>query len=388
MINSKIFDEKNFDVVIVGAGLAGITVAIEILKKHPELKIIFIEKNQIGGMCRTVHSQGIAFDIGGHFFHNLDKLPALYSKFSNHCNTFNKNTYTIDVHDKLYHGMIQEFFPPKPAEKHDFSNLENYYISAFGKELYNIFLKAYNQKLNISSLKDCEPSLLTKARTPLKGQQSYNASFVYPKKGGCEAFINFLWNKIKSKVTIVYDEVVKFDEMAHCVFLKSSHVLKYKKFLFNSSSVIHHLGWEHLSSTVYVYNGVGKVTPSFEHLSQDPNWTYIANEKTPVFRLGNYQICGAKARGNCIPFYLESSSPLQKQDLQQFFTEYELSVCFVVRNAYPTLTKGIQTQVAHYIEKSTSNNLFWIGRYGKDQWFSMAETILDTKKLVENISWN
>ena len=376
------------DVIIIGAGLAGITAALEILTKNPNTKITIIEKTTIGGMCRSIKTDDTFFDIGGHFFHNLDKLPDVYKAFADFCLPFNKNTYTIDTEGKLYHGMIQNFFQPRPKDIQDISNLENYFISTFGEELYKVFLKSYNQKLNISLLKDCEPSSLTKARTPEKGKQSYNAFFVYPKNGGCESFIKFLWDKIKERVSIIYDEAVNFNLENKTVSLKSDKMLKYKKYLFNSSSIVSYMGLDEFSPTVYVYNGFGKVRKEFLHLEQDPNWTYIANPKTPIFRLGNYQICGARSRGKEIPFYLESCRKLEEKDLEMFFEQEEITSEFVVKNAYPVLTKGIQNKIAEFIKNSKQKGLFWVGRYGKDKWLSMAETIIDTKKVVEEITWN
>ena len=44
----------NYDIVIFGAGIAGLTVAHELLKNSPTIKIAIIEKeNIIGGMARS-----------------------------------------------------------------------------------------------------------------------------------------------------------------------------------------------------------------------------------------------------------------------------------------------------------------------------------------------
>ena len=376
-----------FDVIIVGAGLAGITAALEIFKRNSNLKIAIIERNKIGGQCISIKSNNNFFDIGGHFFHNLDKIPIEYQDFSKQCLPFKKNTYTIDIENKLYHGMIQNFFNIEKNKKQNFSTLEKYFITTFSKELYNIFLGPYNQKINVSKLKDCQPIQITKDRTPMKGNKSYNSYFVYPKKGGCEAFIKFLWAKIKNNIYFFNDEVIKFDLQKKSVKLKSGDIIKFTKALFNSSSIVDFLGLNKFSPTVYVYNGFGKTRKDFNYLTTDPNWTYIANPKTSVFRLGNYQICGAKKKYNRIPFYLESCKPLEKDDLLFFFENYEIKSSFIVKNAYPVLTKGYQKKIEKQILQSEKNNLFWIGRYGKDKWFSMSETILDTIKTVEKLKW-
>lgn len=57
-------------VVIIGAGPAGLTAAYELLKRAPEQYDILIleESEEIGGISRTVKYGGNRMDIGGHRF--------------------------------------------------------------------------------------------------------------------------------------------------------------------------------------------------------------------------------------------------------------------------------------------------------------------------------
>lgn len=368
----------HYDAIIIGAGLAGLTAASELAAAYPEWKICLIEKERIGGQCFSTKHNGNFFDIGGHFFHNFDKLPAKYAAFLEKCVPFAKNTYAVDIRNRVYHGMIQNFFPLPARQQPDDSSLEKHYISRFGQELYDLFLGPYNQKLNVSPLKDCVPVSLINNRTPKKNTQSYNSHFVYPKTGGCNALIDYLWNDVKDKVTLFFDECADFDSSAKTVLLKSGTRLIYTKCLFTSTSVAAHLGMDAVSPCVFVYNGYGKTKPQFDYLSKDPNWTYLADPHIPVFRLGNYQICSAQPYREHIPFYLEANRPLESKDLNNFFESYQLVSVFQVKNAYPVLTKGYQDKIRLYIEKCKEKNIFWIGRYGQDKWLSMAETISDT----------
>ena len=56
------------DVVILGAGPAGLTAAWE-LRKH-DVPVMVLEKDPryVGGLARTVEHHGYRFDIGGHRF--------------------------------------------------------------------------------------------------------------------------------------------------------------------------------------------------------------------------------------------------------------------------------------------------------------------------------
>src|SRR5271155_5339535 len=66
---------KQGTAIIIGAGPAGLTAAIE-LQRHSEIKPILIEASQeIGGISRTITYKGNRMDIGGHrFFSKSDRV--------------------------------------------------------------------------------------------------------------------------------------------------------------------------------------------------------------------------------------------------------------------------------------------------------------------------
>ena len=66
---------KQGTAIIIGAGPAGLTAAIE-LQRHSEIKPIVIEAGQeVGGISRTVCYKGNRMDIGGHrFFSKSDRV--------------------------------------------------------------------------------------------------------------------------------------------------------------------------------------------------------------------------------------------------------------------------------------------------------------------------
>jgi len=55
------------EVVIVGAGPAGLTAAYE-LSKYGTPSVILEADKTVGGIARTVEYKGYRFDIGGHRF--------------------------------------------------------------------------------------------------------------------------------------------------------------------------------------------------------------------------------------------------------------------------------------------------------------------------------
>ena len=61
---------SNVDVVVIGAGAAGLSASSEFLKRGKS--VICVEAmNRIGGRCFTDHKIfGIPYDIGAHWMHN------------------------------------------------------------------------------------------------------------------------------------------------------------------------------------------------------------------------------------------------------------------------------------------------------------------------------
>ena len=54
-----------YDLVIVGAGMAGLTVGLETLKKHPDSKVLIIEQyDYVGGRVYTHHQGRLQWESG------------------------------------------------------------------------------------------------------------------------------------------------------------------------------------------------------------------------------------------------------------------------------------------------------------------------------------
>ena len=59
--------------IIIGAGPAGLTAAIEMLRKTSIKPIVLEEADVVGGISRTVNYKGNRMDIGGHRFFSKDE---------------------------------------------------------------------------------------------------------------------------------------------------------------------------------------------------------------------------------------------------------------------------------------------------------------------------
>ena len=185
--------------IIIGAGPAGLTAALDFLRKSAIRPIVLEASDEIGGISRTVRYKGNRMDIGGHrFFSKSDRvmdwwmelMPPVQSETGSTTISYQNRQRTLDGIDKASHldpdlvmlvrprrsriYFLRSFFaypitltadtlrklgvvrtvkvgmsyllaklkPRKPE-----ISLEDFLINRFGFELYQTFFKSYTEKV-------------------------------------------------------------------------------------------------------------------------------------------------------------------------------------------------------------------------------------------------
>ena len=72
----------NMDIVIIGAGPAGLSCAYYLLKSKKNIKVTILEEaSSVGGISKTINHNGNRMDIGGHrFFSKDDRVMKFWSE--------------------------------------------------------------------------------------------------------------------------------------------------------------------------------------------------------------------------------------------------------------------------------------------------------------------
>ena len=153
-------------VLVVGAGPAGLTAALDAQKAGFAVKVLEKDYGYVGGISRTVCWRGYRFDIGGHrFFSKSDeitqwwkaRLPDDFIQVKRMSRIFYRGKY-FDYPLKAWNalsnlGVFTSFlcvasygwvriFPIKPER-----SFEDWVSNRFGRRLFNIFFKTYTEKV-------------------------------------------------------------------------------------------------------------------------------------------------------------------------------------------------------------------------------------------------
>src|SRR4051794_1708506 len=192
--------DQNRRAVIIGAGPAGLTAAFELLTRTDIVPLVLEKSDYIGGISRTVRYKGNRIDIGGHrFFSKSDRVMKWWLNImpmqaidGQHAHiTYQQQTTAVPAHATPAHPELDDnvmlvrnrksriyfmrqffsypitlsgdtlsklglwktlkigfsylralMFPIKPE-----TNLEEFFINRFGRELYLTFFKSYTEKV-------------------------------------------------------------------------------------------------------------------------------------------------------------------------------------------------------------------------------------------------
>lgn len=183
-------------VIIIGAGPAGLTAGYDLLSKSSDYEVTIVEESPVvGGLCARLENEENVLDAGGHMF--ISKNPAVKNFWTSILpaqGVPSKDDKIIDRYCKIHNGGpdpdVEEDvilsrekltriykdnkFYESPIKfnkdavknfgiatsiksgfsqiggnvfKHKETSLEDYYINRFGKQLYQMFIEEYLEKI-------------------------------------------------------------------------------------------------------------------------------------------------------------------------------------------------------------------------------------------------
>jgi protoporphyrinogen oxidase len=158
--------ERDTQVLVIGAGPAGLTAAYLLSKRKVPVTVLEADPVYVGGISRTVRYKGYCFDIGGHrFFSKARAVEDLWSELLPGDLLERPRSSRIYYRGKFFSyplkalealtrlGLVESgrcmasyalarAFPVKQP-----ANFEDWVSNQFGRRLFDIFFKTYTEKV-------------------------------------------------------------------------------------------------------------------------------------------------------------------------------------------------------------------------------------------------
>lgn len=252
--------------VVVGAGIAGLTLAERLLNSDPDVEIIVIEREDApGGLARSFSVDKYDFDIGPHRFHTFNPDVDSYLK-----EILNDNYVEITRQSSVYMAGKYRNWPltlfsvlglPFPVLFKSFLDLFNkpkipniksfadFIRVRYGNNLYNFFFSAYTKKFTGIDAEELHvdwaqagvnravidkrvkaDSLLSLLKSMLL-PKPVETKFYYPSKGGIQTFCDMQVDRIKKSggkllLNTLVKNLVKDSNKVTGVVLESGESIK------------------------------------------------------------------------------------------------------------------------------------------------------------------
>ena len=230
---TRVMDYSKFDLVVVGAGLYGATVAERMAEKGK--KVLVIDRREhVAGNAYSYRDEKTGIEIhkyGSHIFHTDDE--AVWDYITRFC-TFNNYVHTVPTrHDgKLYPMPINldtinllygTNMGPEEAEKFvaeeaakaaitEPKNFEEKGISLVGEKLYTTFIKNYSEKQWSTNATNLSAAILSRIPVRYSHEERYFMTAKHqgiPTEGYGKIVLNMLEHEnITTKLGLSFVEIM------------------------------------------------------------------------------------------------------------------------------------------------------------------------------------
>jgi len=445
---------EKFDAIILGAGPAGLAAALK-LSENKQRVLILEKENEIGGLSKTTSFKNFLFDFGPHRFFTKSKEVENFWKESLGKNfIFVKRLTRIYYRNKFFYYPIKIFnvirnlgitesilivlsllksklFPCKSED-----TVEEWVSNRFGKKLYEMFFKTYNEKLwgipcdkmtsefTAQRIKGLSFSETVKnAIFPTnKRPKTLIDEFSYPKYGSGEMYDSVAKNIKRNGGRIMKN--VRIIKVCH----DNSKINKIKtinpdgtKTDYEAENIISSIPITELANILFPriieadeaaqelsYRSTIFVNLLFNIKSIFPdNWIYIHSDEAKIGRISNPKNFSSELVPNSnqtsliAEYFCDENDEMWEKsdsDLKEMAL-YDLGILKIIRRehfidgfvvkvpkTYPVYGKGYSENVAT-IKKCLNcfKNLQLIGRNGMFKYNNMDHSILTGLRAAENV---
>jgi protoporphyrinogen oxidase len=423
-------------IVILGAGLSGLSAAFHIKAKKYR---IFEKEAEVGGLCRSVVHDGYTFDHTGHLLHvshpytqkllkellpdrliRHQRRASIYLKESYIPFPFQANLWALPK--DLTQECLIEFIRAHSGKAKGGDDFLSWIYQAFGAGIAKHFMIPYNEKLWKIPLDEISLEWVERfiprptieevidgaLGVNLKGF-GYNQEFLYPLEGGIQilpqAFLAEIQEVQLGKAVESIDiekKVVRFqdgDTTTYHTLLSSLPLDELIQRLESCPEEIKDLksGLRYVS-VININLGVDRAGISDHH------WVYFPEPSYPFYRMGflsNLSPHMAPKGASSLSVevsYLPSNPPslekVREQTLAALISSGILrrddkvlaEKTFFIKHAYVIYDRFRSKHLPRIIQFLLTNQIYPLGRYGRWEYTTMEEAILQGKEAAETLS--
>ncbi len=423
-------------IVILGAGLAGLSAAYHLKGKDYQ---IFEKEEQAGGLCRSVVQDGFTFDYTGHLLHPsqpytqelLNKLlphqllrhqrrSAIYFNSRYVPFPFQANLWALPK--EITRECLISFIQASCREVKERDDFLIWIDRTFGSGIAKHFMIPYNEKLWQIPLNEIALDWVERfiPRPTIEEvvdgalginlkRFGYNQEFFYPTEGGIQILPQAFLNKIEgvhlgreAKTINVKKKKVKFSdgsEITYSALISSLPMDDLLQYIDPIPEEIKDLR-NHLRyiSIVNINIGVGR-----EEIS-DHHWIYYPQPSFPFYRVGvlsNFSPHNAPKGTSAVSVeisYLSTNPPslekVREQTLASLVScgllreddEILTEKTILIKHAYVIYDRFRSQHIPKIIQFLRSHHIYPIGRYGRWEYTTMEDAILQGKEAAAGLS--
>ena len=429
-------------IVIIGAGLTGLSAAYHLEQNGFYDYKIFEKENTQGGLCRSIYQDGFTFDFTGHLLHindpyfydflanildfeHLDKINRKSFIFSH--NTYSPYPFQINLHGLPTEVVIDciEGFVKRKQFKKQTNNYYQWVLQHFGAGFGNHFFFPYQTKIFDYDIKKLSADWTSRfvPQTSLRqiiegavkknqaGNIGYNAHFFYPKQGGIFYLIQQLSKKIRNKIQTNYS-VKTVDMQNRLITFENGHFEQFDRListmplnlLLNKIEEKSDMALKSACNKLLCNSVINFNLGIFKENISDKHWIYFPEKQFPLYRAGFYSnFCPKMAPKGCSSIYGEVAcldrSEKHKAEilaaaLQKIKKHFKLHKKDIltekiihIDHAYVIYNTWREKNIKKIQARLNENKIYSIGRYGQWKYSSMQEAVLDGKTIADKLSF-
>ncbi|MCK4499499.1 FAD-dependent oxidoreductase [Candidatus Babeliales bacterium] len=426
-------------VVIIGAGLTGLSAAYHLEQSGFFDYEIFEKESEPGGLLRSISHDGFTFDYSGHILHVndpyfgwfLESILGQSSLYKHQRRAFilSHRGYTAYPFQENLGGLPPAIakqcildYIKRPLSQSKPKTFLEWSQHHFGRGISKHFLIPYNEKITCKNLNEIMSSWTGRfvPKTSLKkllqgtinvstsSQSGYNPTFFYPVNGGIQTLISKLKSRLKNSIKTNHKavevnqtkKVVTFENGEKATYSKLISTAPLPTFLKTLSPKAFAIAEKKLTATSTLCLNLGFNIPQLIKA----HWVYVPEKEYQFHRFGtwsNFSPSMAPAKHSSV--YLEISfnkntttkdklKTLADTAIESFLKLFNLSEQniatrkdLVIPTSYVVYDLWREKNITKIHNQLNVYNIYSEGRFGAWKYSSMQEAVLDGKNVAEKI---